>query len=463
MALTLQTRTRQATRAARSAPAMSLHAVAAAADTTGRSLVDVLGNLQQRGRCAALAADTATSAAISMRVVGVAWKLCPPGMRRLAAMDRFAVVRAAAAGTAAWHGRDLDLEWRPAPRSTCAAAARSVAHSFIDAAADNKMCPPTILAALAQHDDWRIRETVAENPLCDRGLLTVLSHDPSWRVGLSVASNPNTAATTVAAMARRHSSDEVRETAAANPNCPTGLLAELGQDNDWIIRRGVARNLNCPTGVLVELARDNPAVRESVALNPNCPTGTLTEIGEDSDRMVRCAVVENSSCDPVFLAAAAADRSLEFELRVAAVRNPHCEPATLAELASDPNWSVRWAVAENPRTPQSSLTQMASDFDVRRAVAHNPSTESATLAGLASDPHPGYASSGRRSQELPPIHLVRNSQKIPSLAGDPAETVCTNRVPCPRSPGRWSVTSVGGVAWRSCIRVIVGNDCQSVF
>ena len=146
---------------------MTLRAAADAAALVPDGFADDLRNLQARGRCAKLAADTVAGDHITSAVAAVAWRLCPPPTKRLAVHNPDAV-RAGAAGTAAWSGRDLELVWRSTPRSTLAAAAASTSGYSRNVAAAGDLCPPAILAALAQTNDWRTRAAVARRVIAGR-------------------------------------------------------------------------------------------------------------------------------------------------------------------------------------------------------------------------------------------------------------------------------------------------------
>ena len=181
------TQSRQATRAVRSAPTMGLRGAADAAGLPPERFADDL-RIQMRGRCAKLAADTAAGDHIPNAIAALAWRLCPPPAKHLAAVHNPAAVRASE--IAAWTVRDLDVVWRPAQRSTFASAAASTSGDLRNAAAAGALCPPAILAALAQTNDSRTRADVAANDACDPGLLTVLAYDSDRKVNWKAAANP---------------------------------------------------------------------------------------------------------------------------------------------------------------------------------------------------------------------------------------------------------------------------------
>ena len=62
--------------------------------------------------------------------------------------------------------------------------------------------------------------------------------------------------------------------------------------------------------------------------------------------------------------------------KIELAENPNTPQETLSLLATDEDYYVRWAVAQNPNTPQETLSLLATDeyFYVRCGVAYNPNS-----------------------------------------------------------------------------------------
>jgi hypothetical protein len=112
----------------------------------------------------------------------------------------------------------------------------------------------------------------------------------------------------------------------------------------------------------------------------------LTELANDPEYSVRCAVAKNPKATIELLTKLSNDP--DWYVRWAIVENPKVTTKLLTKLANDPNCSVRRAVAENSKVTTKLLTKLANDpnCSVRRAVAENPKTITELLTKLSNDP-----------------------------------------------------------------------------
>lgn len=94
------------------------------------------------------------------------------------------------------------------------------------------------------------------------------------------------------------------------------------------------------------------------------------------------------------------------------------KPGVLDELANDQHWHTRFAVANNPTTPEETLTRLAADqtYMVRRGTAENNHTSASTLTALSADPNTIVRFAVAKNPNTPPDTLTR-------LANDPAPAV----------------------------------------
>ena len=161
----------------------------------------------------------------------------------------------------------------------------------------------------------------------------------------------------------------VRLIAAANPNTPKEILAELAKDKDRAVRICVAESLNIPEKTLFELAKDHWEVREAVAANPNTPKEILAELAKDGFNCVRLAVAEHKHTSEETLAELAKDDDAYICCAVA--RNLNTSAETLAKQAKEEDSQIRFWVAQNPNTSGEVLKKLVEDEDlkVREAAA----------------------------------------------------------------------------------------------
>ena len=318
-----------AVRAARSAPAFALDAVADTAAVPERSLREMLGCLRRRGRCDTTAADAAADTDETRRVAGLESRWCPPPLRRLVASNDPAEVRWVCRSTAAWHARRVN-DGDEAPRMRAAAAFADPAGRAAAGSVSISSCPPAMLAALASDPDPDVRTVVLGDPSCPPAAVAALAVDD------------------VVAISHK---------AADNPNCPSVALATLARcDRVWDLgriwqQRAVARHLNCAPSVLQFLAAGNDlSVRAVASSNPNCPPELLENVVAACGPVVGVAVADHRNCTQAVVHAMA--RSEHPEVRMKAARHRLCDLSTLQMLAEDNDLAVRDAAGFNPKARQ---------------------------------------------------------------------------------------------------------------
>ena len=289
-----------AVRAARSAPAFALDAVADAAAVPERSLREMLGCLRRRGRCDTTAADAAADTDETRRVTGLEYRWCPPPLRRLVVSNDPEVVRGVCRSTAAWHARRVN-DGDGAPRMRTAAAFADPAGRAVAGSVNSiSGCPPAMLAALASDPDPDVRAIVLGDPSCPPAAVAALAVDD----------------------------DRV-----------------WGFDRVWQ-QRAVARHLNCAPSVLQFLAAGSDlSVRAVASSNPNCPPDVLENVVAACAPVVGVAVADHPNCTQAVVHAMA--RSEHHEVRMKAARHRLCDLATLQILAEDHDLAVRDAAGFN--------------------------------------------------------------------------------------------------------------------
>jgi hypothetical protein len=135
----------------------------------------------------------------------------------------------------------------------------------------------------------------------------------------------------------------------------------------------------------------------------------VRELGESDVLLVA------QSCPSSRLAIASISKSTDIlellsrdssgDVREAVADNPKTPASTLVALAGDTVSSVRMAVAANTKTPETSLAELASDRInyVRWGVAHNESTPPAVLKNLTKDPDKHVSDEAKQNPHTPKV------------------------------------------------------------
>ena len=283
-------------RAARSAAALPIAAVAAACGVNDKSVKRALRATHSRGVCDRDAAQAYPALASEQRAAVLAGRWCPPALRRAAETDRSLKARRAGTGTASWASTTKEIASagpsaaavltallsRP-PRAGARHASRLSGYTLLAAGADPD-CAAAVLVRLAGDTSWRVRTAAASHPECPPPLLAVLapntSHDP-----------------------------RVRAAVASHPACPSDVFVRLASEPNWNVRAGAAANPRCPPRMLRRFARDDHYLpRCALAANPSCPPEVALILADDDDNRVRAALAANPCAGASLLGRLVRDR-----------------------------------------------------------------------------------------------------------------------------------------------------------
>lgn len=173
-----------------------------------------------------------------------------------------------------------------------------------------------------------------------------------------------------------------RLTAAASPDCASGMHGRLAADNAAVVRGRAARNDRCPPLLVRRYAADaHWDVRRTVAVRGDCPPQLRLRLAGDPNPKVRAAVAADRRCGLLALRRLAQDPRLD--VRAAAAANPRCPQTLLAVLAGDDEPVVRTAAASHPNTAHATLVALTSD----RSTNTRTAARSALQSRAAADPH----------------------------------------------------------------------------
>ena len=302
-----------AVRAARSAPALPLRSVAAAAGVTVDVAARQLRDLRFRAACGEIARAG----------------LRRGGRSAAAVMSSRGVWAPAAARAARVPGAKKD--WARRSRALPEAA---------------RALPLAGYHKLASDENHTVRETVAYMSRCPARALTQIAASQA---------------------------DGSEPWMAIQFFDPSNEETQMGSDAK--ARLVAARNRACPTAALVVLASDRlPVVRHAAACNAACPPAALAALAGDDHPYVRSGVPRNAAAATVTLTALAGACSQDQpHTREIIGAHPRTSQRTLARLAEDPEPRVQAAVAENPSCSAALLEHLSGDTytEVMRAARRN--------------------------------------------------------------------------------------------
>ena len=269
--------------------------------------------------------------------------------------------------------------------------------------------PPDPKSILPPKTDADVMRSLAYNPSLTPELINILTQDPCVDVRIALTRHPNL----TEALWRRLTEDSeisVRKAIASKTSAPISILEILAQDTATDVRVEVAGNNQTPNDVLEQLSQDEEAaLRTKVAANPNTADAVLEHLAQDEKVEVRRAVAQNPqssasirhSLQDLLLTAKtpaqphsptlrglsriynpntddiASVLSEYVESEVAFVRfvsllHPLSPIEVLRKRAQSVSWIERYAVADNPATPQEIKQQLTQDSNqIVRAVAMN--------------------------------------------------------------------------------------------
>lgn len=185
-------------------------------------------------------------------------------------------------------------------------------------AASNRACPTLVLGALAEIDDNLVADAVLRNPASSRShrdeLLRRLPSDVFLNrmfVGPGLAKGselPDLSEQTLRFLAADSDDTGRRIIAAAHPDTPAPVLADLAGDAEEEVRRAVAQNPRCPADVLSTFAgAESMRIRCAVAAHADCPPRPMAVLAHDSEEEVRIELAQNPSTTVDVIAVLLAD------------------------------------------------------------------------------------------------------------------------------------------------------------
>ena len=271
-------------RAARSAPALPIAAVAAACGVNDKTAKRALRTIHNRGVCDRGAAQAYPTLASEQRVAMLKSRWCPPALRRAAETDRSLKARRAGTGTASWASTTKEIASAgPSAAAVLATLSR----------------PPRAGARHALQVSDCTRLAAGADPDCAAAVLVRLASDRSWRVRTAAASHQRCPPLLLAVLAASNKHEpRVRAAVASNPACPLDVFVRLGSEPNWNVRAGAAANQRCPTLMLHRFVRDDHYLpRSAVAANPSCSPEMALILADDQDDRVRVALATNPHAD----------------------------------------------------------------------------------------------------------------------------------------------------------------------
>ncbi len=281
--------------------------------------------------------------------------------------------------------------------------------------AGNSNTPIPLLEKLATDADSWVRKEVAGNSNTPTPLLEKLAHDTDKDVQSGVAWNSNTPIPLLEKLAIDKSKD-VRSGVASNPNTPIPLLEKLALDKSKDVRKKVASNSKTPPSLRENFDRDywlsgdivtalfplveqiplkqSVAIRQGVASNPHTPIPLLEKLATNANYDIIQAIlnritysskeiIESFPITPV-LEQLCKSPQPSFH-RLLAFLHPEAPVTALAKYFRSLAWVERYAIAQNPSTPDKTLTYLAKDANrvVRGAVKANQQKRAQSMLSVS--------------------------------------------------------------------------------
>lgn len=248
------------------------------------------------------------------------------------------------------------------------------------------------LDRLAADEQPDIRQQVARHPSASSFALGFLLGDEDESVRQEAARNPRTAPELKARFARAEAADPTlevefleglavsnvysRSLAAQNPATPPDLLRQLVADTDWRVRVALAHNRSLGEAEVQILAVDaDHEVRQTLAKNPGVGQEVLSRLLSDLDENTRLNALRHPELDRrtlethrarLLVSASRSRYPLNRALALSCAELPRQELVKVRHRTY-PEWLVRYALTQNPNTPDSVLAELERDGN-RRVV-----------------------------------------------------------------------------------------------
>lgn len=294
---------------------------------------------------------------------------------------------------------------------------------------------PEVLIKLAQHTDISIKqkaitnlyEFILVNPNVSTQVLEQAAKIPYLALEAAIIRHPNTSVEILERFAK-HRQANIRLLITKNPKTPINIIKIFLEDKDKLVRESalavylqslseekdinfieqlqIVQDINTMSNILDEIATSKwLIIRERVALHPNTSIDTLIKLAEDKARHVQLAVAQNPNTPDEILEKLAHRHKWDTDVRIAAVKNlisrgskqaskfigkyikdcpfslsrvfallhPLAPTHLLIKNYRSSYWLERYAIAQNPSTPNYILEFLMQDANriVRAAAKAN--------------------------------------------------------------------------------------------
>jgi hypothetical protein len=203
------------------------------------------------------------------------------------------------------------------------------------------------------------------NPNIDREDLVRLSNDSDFKY--SVAAHPNLPITLIEDFFRDKDKNFYLSL-AKNPATPSRILAEILESlptNQEKIRQLIAKHPHTSGKILNKLALDSK-MHSSLMENPNLPINLWEKIlpfEQQADKILPIYLKQNHP-DVVSWALRHFAKFDSCIVNLVISSHPQADPEFLAKRASSIYWVERWAVAQNPNTPNLIREKLVRDGNI---------------------------------------------------------------------------------------------------
>jgi hypothetical protein len=219
------------------------------------------------------------------------------------------------------------------------------------------------LIALTNDPELSVRKSVALHPDLPESCLKRLSQEPELYPEL--AQNPSASSRLLARIVEA-GNHWLCSKVAGNPATPDVLLAKLAIQEAPTIDRALAQNPNLPPNLLAVLSRRlDPETRLAVARHPATPCSALVEMCQGQlDEHLRDALAWHPNM-PGKLGSACNTCAIGLELlieelpadvpslsRFIVLMDEGTPATTLSKYVNSLYWPDRFAIAQNPNTPE---------------------------------------------------------------------------------------------------------------
>ena len=174
---------------------------------------------------------------------------------------------------------------------------------------------------------------------------------------------------------------------APSAHATAAELTRLAHSPDPAVRAAAAAHPNTPPALLAELGAEFPA---EVLGNPALPLLRLAQPGLLAGWPARTLeALTTAPGAPLWLLRLAAAHE-KIDVQLAAVTRHDLPGDVLERLSSSPFWTIREYVARKPQLPPGVLERLARDLDygVRLTVANRAGLPAGVRETLRRDPHP---------------------------------------------------------------------------